>query len=149
MRLCSQAPVVAVSKVEETDKKLKLEDELLTLDMVALLGEDQVNFPENEETTEKNEIEEKESQEVWTVAMPEEDIIALPFLGNPDPEQFVREPSHDKFLVTFQNSPAPHLLNKLKSVRKVEEEVEKEKRSSKTRIVYINNQRLEISQEPQ
>lgn len=140
---------MAVSKVEETDKKLKLEDKLLTLDMVALLGEDQVNFPENEETTEKNEIEEKESQEVWTVAMPEEDIIALPFLGNPDPEQFVREPSHDKFLVTFQNSPAPNLLNKLKSVRKVEEEVEKEKKSSKTRIVYINNQRLEISQEPQ
>merc|ERR1712226_609554 len=99
--------------------------------MVALLGEDQVNFPENEETTEKKEIE------------------ALPFLGNPDPEQFVREPSHDKFLVTFQNSPAPHLLNKLKSVRKVEEKVENEKKSSKTRVVYINNQRLEISQEPQ
>ena len=144
----------------ETD--LKFEDELLTINMGALLAEvrnDSVNFPENvlgEEAEKENEeiqevVEEEEEKTVEEVK--EEMLVELgaPESHLPVTEFFKLDPREKTSFDNVQNSSPFFLLNrrnieKKQKVRKVEAAVEGGK-SLKTRVVYINNQRLELPPE--
>ena len=143
----------------ETD--LKFEDELLTINMGALLAEvrnDSVNFPENvlREKAEKEieEIQEVVEEEEKTMEEVKEEMLVE--LGAPEShlpvtEFFKLDPREKTSFDNVQNSSPFFLLNrrnieKKQKVRKVEAVVEGGK-SLKTRVVYINNQRLELPPE--
>jgi hypothetical protein len=144
----------------ETD--LKFEDELLTINMGALLAEvrnDSVNFPENvlreEAEKENEEIQEgvAEEEEKTVEEVKEEMLVEL---GAPEShlsvtEFFKLDPRDKTSFDNVQNSSPFFLLNrrnieKKQKVGKVEAVMEGGK-SLKTRVVYINNQRLELPPE--
>ena len=147
------------TEVEETttplpliETNLKFEDDLLTINMGALLAEvsnDSVNFPADvlQEKTEEEEIEEmpeREEVEENVEELKSEEESHLPVT-----EFFILDPA-DKTtsFESFQSSSPFFLLNrrnveKKQKVEKEEEVVEGGK-SLKTRVVYINNQRLEL-----
>ena len=143
----------------ETD--LKFEDELLTINMGALLAEvrnDSVNFPENvlREKAEK-EIEEiqevvEEEEEKTVEGVKEEMLVELgaPESHLPVTEFFKLDPRDKTSFDNVQNSSPFFLLNRRniekQKVGKVEAVMEGGK-SLKTRVVYINNQRLELPPE--
>ena len=151
------------TEVEETttplpliETNLKFEDDLLTINMGALLAEvsdDSVNFPadvlqektEEEEIEEMPEREEEEEEEKNVEELKSEQESHLPVT-----EFFILDPA-DKTtsFESFQSSSPFFLLNrrnveKKQKVEKEEEEVVEGGKSLKTRVVYINNQRLEL-----
>ena len=146
------------------ETNLKFEDDLLTINMGALLTEardDSVNFPadvlqerakekEIEETQERVEEEEKNVEELKAEVSVEQDE---PESHLPVTEFFILDPTDEASIDSFQNSSPFFLLNrrnieKKQKVEKVEkEEVMEGGKSLKTRVVYINNQRLELPPE--
>ena len=151
------------TEVEETttplpliETNLKFEDDLLTINMGALLAEvsdDSVNFPadvlqektEEEEIEEMPEREEEEEEEKNVEELKSEQESHLPVT-----EFFILDPA-DKTtsFESFQSSSPFFLLNrrnveKVEKLEKEEEEVVEGGKSLKTRVVYINNQRLEL-----
>ena len=147
------------TEVEETttplpliETNLKFEDDLLTINMGALLAEvsnDSVNFPADvlQEKTEEEEIEEMPERE--EVEENVEELKSEQESHLPVTEFFILDPA-DKTtsFESFQSSSPFFLLNrrnveKKQKVEKEEEVVEGGK-SLKTRVVYINNQRLEL-----
>jgi len=146
------------------ESNLKFEDDLLTINMGALLAEvrdDSVNFPANilQEKMEKEidgveesvgEEEEKSIEEVNAVE------LDAPGSQLPATEFFILDPNDKTSFDSFQNSSPFFLLNrrnieKKQKIEKVEKDGEKKReevmeggKSLKTRVVYINNQRLEL-----
>ena len=159
---------VAASTAEDPkllpiENNLKFEDQLLTLDMEALLDEvrdDSVNFPantlqvkldENFEEIPEN-LEDAEADKAATIV---EDQSAVT-------EFFALGPREENLINSFHNPTPFFLLNRRKTEKKPEtknsklgERIQKEGgdvlmeggKSLKTRVVYINNQRLELPPE--
>ena len=150
------------------ESNLKFEDDLLTINMGALLAEvrdDSVNFPADilQEKMEK-EIEEVEERmgEEEEKTIDEVNEVELDESGShlPATEFFILDPNDKTSFGSFQNSSPFFLLNrrnieKKQQIGKLEKEVEKTEKkkeeevmeggkSLKTRVVYINNQRLEL-----
>merc|ERR1711971_39798 len=139
---------------------LKFEDDLLTINMGALLAEvrdDFVNFPADilQEKMEKeiDGIEESEGEEEETT-IDEVNAVELDEPGShlPATEFFILDPNDKTSFDSFQNSSPFFLLNRrniekkqtAERIEKKEEEVMEGGKSLKTRVVYINNQRLEL-----
>jgi len=164
------------SVVEEKETNLKFGDELLTINMGALLAEvrnDSVNFPSiRDELQEKAEKEVEEIQEMVEQEMVEQEVVeeveekAAEEVKEemsveldaeeshlPVTEFFILDPRDKTSFDNVQNPSPFFLLNrrnieKKQKVRKVEkEEVMEGGKSLKTRVVYINNQRLELPPE--
>ena len=125
----SSVPVEAptINKAVSFENVFKFKQELLTLDMETLLEEakdDSVNFPEDEITN-------------------EELLPKIPELT----EEFEKLPKSDNGFLIIPNEPIPNFQPKVKTERKVDDSEEKKRPSPRTRIVYINNQRIEVDAE--
>merc|ERR1711971_144389 len=148
------------------ENNLKFEDDLLTINMGALLAEvrdDSVNFPANilQEKMEKeiDGVEESEGEkEEKTIDAVNAVELDKPDSHLPATEFFIFDPNDETSFDSFKNSSPFFLLNrriieKKQKLEKAEKEVEKIEnkkevmeggKSLKTRVVYINNQRLEL-----
>ena len=149
------------------ETNLKFEEELLTINMGALLAEvrnDSVNFPpadvvreiEEKEVEEIQDMVKEEEEEEKAVEEVEEEMLEeldAPKSHLPVTEFFILDPRDKTSFDNVQKSSPVFLLNRRNIEKKQKaRNVEKEKvaeggKSLKTRVVYINNQRLELPPE--